>query len=228
VSGFFLTIEGPEGAGKSTQARRLATALEAAGHRVVLTREPGGTGIGEAVRAILLDQTNYAMLPETEALLHTAARSQHVGEIIRPALDDGKIVVCDRFVDSTLAYQGGGRGIAIERLEAIQEIATSGLKPDLKILLDVPVEMGLARRFGASGEVNRMDVAGEAFHRRVRETFLHLARQHPDDWVVVDASQNEAHVTENLLLAVARRTKLFPAVKSTDLLPGNSRAVADV
>jgi dTMP kinase len=228
MSGFFLTFEGPEGAGKSTQARRFADALEAAGHSVLVTREPGGTHIGEAIRAILLEQSNYAMLPETEALLHTAARSQHVGEIIRPALEKGQIVVCDRFVDSTIAYQGGGRGIAIERLEAIQEIATGGLRPDLKILLDVPVEIGLARRFGASSDVNRMDTAGDSFHRRVRETFLNLAHKHPDDWIVIDASQEQPHVTEDLLLAVAARTNLLSAVKDTDFRPGASRTVADV
>jgi dTMP kinase len=212
MCGFFMTIEGPEGAGKSTQARQLASVLEAAGHIVILTREPGGTQIGEAIRAILLEQSNYAMLPETEALLHTAARSQHVGEVIRPALANGQVVVCDRFVDSTLAYQGGGRGIAIERLNAIQQIATGGLKPGLKILLDVPVEIGLARRFGVSGEINRMDTAGEAFHQRVRATFLHLAHQHPDDWVVIDSSRDEGAVTADLIRAVASRTDLLPAV----------------
>jgi dTMP kinase len=228
MTGFFITIEGPEGAGKSTQAHRLASALEAAGHSVVLTREPGGTEIGEAIRAILLEQRNHAMLAETEALLHTAARSQHVGEKIRPALANGQIVVCDRFVDSTLAYQGGGRGIAIERLGAIQEIATGGLKPDLKILFDVPVEVGLARRFGASGEINRMDTAGEDFHRRVRATFLQLAKERPADWIVIDASRNEAEVTEGLIHAVANRTDLLPALKDIDFLPGAARAVADV
>jgi dTMP kinase len=228
MTGFFITIEGSEGAGKSTQARRLASALELAGHSVVLTREPGGTEIGEAIRAILLEHRNHAMLAETEALLHTAARSQHVGEKIRPALANGQIVVCDRFVDSTLAYQGGGRGIAIERLGAIQEIATGGLKPDLKILLDVPVEIGLARRFGTSGEINRMDTAGEGFHRRVRATFLQLADEQPDDWIVIDASRNEAEVTDELIRAVASRTDLLPALKDLDFLPGASRAAADI
>jgi dTMP kinase len=228
MTGFFITIEGSEGAGKSTQARRLASALEVAGHSVVLTREPGGTEIGEAIRAILLEHRNHAMLAETEALLHTAARSQHVGEKIRPALANGQIVVCDRFVDSTLAYQGGGRGIAIERLGAIQEIATGGLKPDLKILLDVPVEIGLARRFGASDEINRMDTAGEEFHRRVRATFLQLADEQPDDWIVIDASRNVAEVTDGMIRAVASRTGLLPALKDIDFLPGASRAVADV
>jgi dTMP kinase len=228
MSGYFITIEGPEGAGKSTQARKLGAALEAAGHRVVVTREPGGTRIGEAIRAILLAEGNYAMLPETEALLHTAARSQHVGEVIRPALDAGQIVVCDRFVDSTLAYQGGGRGLAIERLSAIQEIATGGLRPDLKILLDIPVEVGLARRFGAGTDVNRMDNAGEAFHERVRETFLVLVRQHPADWIVIDASRNEEDVASELLQAVASRTGLFAPGSETGSSPGVARVVADV
>jgi dTMP kinase len=228
MNGYFITIEGPEGAGKSTQAQRLGAALEAAGHSVVVTREPGGTPIGDAIRAILLAEDNYAMLPETEALLHTAARSQHVGEVIRPALEAGQIVVCDRFVDSTLAYQGGGRGLAIERLSAIQEIATRGLRPNLKILLDLPVEIGLARRFGAGDGINRMDNAGEAFHERVRETFLALARQHPADWLVIDASRTEDEVAGELLQAVASRTGLFAPGSGTESSPGVARAVADV
>jgi dTMP kinase len=216
-TGFFLTFEGSEGSGKSTQIKFLSAALAAAGHRVLATREPGGTSIGEAIRAILLDHDNYAMLPETEALLHTAARSQHVGEVIRPALENGMITLCDRFIDSTLAYQGGGRGLAIESLERIQELATGGLRPDLTILLDLPVEIGLARRFGSEGEVNRFDSAGVAFHQRVRMTFLELSRREPDRWAVIDAARSIDEVATDVLSVVATRTSLI-ANRDQDLL----------
>src|SRR5262249_44090333 len=149
-----------EGAGKSTQARLLAIRLKSEGLDVVLTREPGGTPIAEQVRKILLDQANCAMLAETEALLYSAARAQHVGDVIRPALERGAVVVCDRFADSTLAYQGGGRGLSMGDLRAVQRLATGGLTPALRILVDLPVEVGLRRRFGAADEVNRLDVAG--------------------------------------------------------------------
>jgi dTMP kinase len=208
-SGYFLTFEGPEGAGKSTQIKLLSAELEAAGRRVLVTREPGGTPIGEAIRSILLDQGNYAMLPETEALLHTAARSQHVGEVIRPALENGIVVLCDRFVDSTLAYQGGGRGLAMESLELIQELATEGLRPDITILLDLPVEVGLARRFGGEGEINRFDSAGIAFHQRVRLTFLELARREPNRWAVIDALRGVEEIGSDILAVISTRTPLL-------------------
>ncbi len=216
-TGYFLTFEGPEGAGKSTQIKLLSATLEAVGHRVLVTREPGGTQIGEAIRAILLDHGNYAMLPETEALLHTAARSQHVGEVIRPALEDGMVTLCDRFIDSTLAYQGGGRGLAMESLERIQELATGGLRPDLTILLDLPVEVGLARRFGREDEVNRFDSAGVAFHQRVRSAFLELSRREPERWAVIDARRSIDEVAADVLSVVATRTPLM-AKRDQDLL----------
>jgi dTMP kinase len=227
-TGLFLTFEGPEGAGKTTQIKLLASALQAAGHDFFVTREPGGTRIGEAIRSILLDHDNYAMLPETEALLHTAARSQHVGEKIRPALENGSVVLCDRFVDSTLAYQGGGRGLAIDRLGEIQELATGGLRPDLTILLDLPVEVGLARRFQAAGEVNRIDNAGRAFHERVRATYLGLSRQDPERWVVIDADREVGEVAASVLTAVAERTSLFSERHDAERAPGSVRAVADI
>nr|MBA2247684.1 dTMP kinase [Chloroflexia bacterium] len=146
VSGAFIVLEGPEGGGKTVQARRLATTLERAGHRVVLTREPGGTAVGEAVRGILLGHHDYAILPETEALLMSAARAQHVREVIVPAQERGAVVVCDRYVDSTYAYQGGGRHLERNALATVQGFATGGIEPDLKLLLDLPVEIGLRRR----------------------------------------------------------------------------------
>ena len=182
----FIVLEGPEGAGKSVQAERLAGFLEQRGWRVVLTREPGGTPLGDAIRALLLSPGNYAMLPETEALLLAAARAQHVRERIRPALEAGTAVVSDRYVDSTLAYQGGGHGIPIDALLPIQAFATGGLMPDLRILLDVPVDIGLQRRHADPASVNRIDRASRAFHCRVRETYLALAAARPEAWSVVD------------------------------------------
>lgn len=227
-SGFFLSFEGPEGAGKSTQIALLSTALEAVGREVVITREPGGTQIGEAIRAILLDHDNYAMLAETEALLHTAARSQHVGEVIRPALENGKVVVCDRFIDSTLAYQGGGRGLAMNSLESIQEFAIGVLRPDLTILLDLPVEIGLSRRFGSAAGVNRFDSAGVQFHQRVRVAFLELATRDPERWIVIDASRTVEELAADVLLAVTARTPLFAGRDGAQISPGASRTGTDL
>ena len=189
MPGTFLVLEGPEGSGKSTQARRLAEVLRQDGWSVVVTREPGGTAIGEQIRRVLLDPGNCAMLAETEALLISAARAQHVAEVIRPALAEGNIVVCDRYVDSTLAYQGGGRGLAIEPLLAVQRFATGGLAPDRRVLLDLPVEVGLERRLKGAGEVNRLDLAELSFHHRVRETYLRLAAEDPAGWSVVEADR---------------------------------------
>jgi len=203
VAGRFIVFEGPEGAGKSLQASRLAGALRDDGYDVVLTREPGGTPLGEEIRSLLLRADGYDMLPEAEALLMTAARAQHVADVIKPALAAGAIAVCDRFVDSTLAYQGGGRGLPREPLEALQRFATGGLVPDLRILLDLPVAVGLSRRLSEQESVNRIDAANLAFHERVRQTFLTLAAKHPASWVVIDAQQPVADVARQVWEAVA-------------------------
>lgn len=203
--GMFVALEGPEGAGKSTQAAALARAVEAAGFSVILTREPGGTAIGEQVRRIVLDPGNCAMLAEAEVLLYAAARAQHVGEVLRPALAAGSVVICDRYVDSTYAYQGGGRMLDMGSLRRVQEYATRGLLPHLRILLDLPVEAGLERRFTGPETVNRMDLADLAFHRRVREAFLALAAADPDGWVRIDASATTDDVTAAVLEAVMPR-----------------------
>ena len=203
MRGRFIVFEGPEGAGKSTQAVRLAAWLEARGHDVVMTREPGGTEIGESIRSILLVSEGRAMLPATEALLYAAGRAQHVGEVIRPALARGAVVVCDRFVDSSLAYQAGGLGLPLADVAAIQGLATGGLAPDLKILLDLPVDVGLARRF-AAGAVNRVDLAGVAFHERVRSTYHRQVATSPDDWLVVDATESPEWVAAAVAAAVGR------------------------
>jgi dTMP kinase len=187
--GRFIAFEGPEGAGKSTQIRRLAEALERAGHDVVTTREPGGTPMGDAIRGVLLGSQDYAMLPQTEAFLLSAARVQHVHDIIRPALGRGAIVLCDRFVDSSLAYQGGGHGMAETDLRCLERIATDGLAPDLRILLDLPVKEGLARRHRDAASINRIDRADLEFHERVRVAYHVLAEDNPGGWVIVDATQ---------------------------------------
>ena len=205
ASGFFIALEGPEGAGKSTQATALRSEISRAGFPVVLTREPGGTAVGEQIRAVVLDQSNCAMLPETEVLLYAAARAQHVGEVLRPALESGAVVICDRYVDSTFAYQGGGRQLDMSTLKSIQQYATGGLAPDLRVLLDLPVEVGLQRRLADAVEVNRLDVAEPGFHRRVRDAFLGLASEDPDGWVVIDASATPDQVTSAVLSAVMPR-----------------------
>jgi len=214
VEGIFIVFEGPEGSGKSTQARLLANLLKSEVREVVLTREPGGTPIAEQVRTILLDQANCAMLPETEALLYSAARAQHVGDVIRPALERGAVVICDRFADSTLAYQGGGRGLSIDDLRTIQRLATGGLTPTLRILVDVPVEVGLRRRFGVEAEVNRLDVAGVEFHERVRAAYLRMAVEDPSTWAVVDGEGTVDEVEERIVQAVTRHTGLGVTAKA--------------
>ncbi|MDQ4045403.1 MAG: dTMP kinase [Chloroflexota bacterium] len=187
--GTFIVFEGPEGAGKSTQMRRLAEVLARAGHDVVATREPGGTPVGDAIRGVLLGSGGYAMLPETEALLLSAARVQHVHDVIRPALVRGAVVLCDRFADSTLAYQGGGHGMAEGELRCLERIATAGLAPDLRVLLDLPAAAGLERRHLDVASVNRIDRADLAFHERVAAAYRSLAERDPEGWAVIDASQ---------------------------------------
>jgi len=202
-SAILVTLEGGEGAGKSTQARALAARLEAIGQPVVLTREPGGTAFGEIARTLVLhhalNEGNAAFrLDETaELLTFAAARAQHVDELIRPALVRGAVVICDRFADSSVAYQGYGRGIALALIEQANTLALRGLRPDLTVLLDLPVEIGLARRRGESApdEFEREDVA---FHERLRAGFLTLAAAEPDRWLVVDARQTPAQITETI------------------------------
>lgn len=216
MRGFFLVFEGPEGSGKSTQAARLVDWLKTDGYTVVQTREPGGTLIGERVRTVLLDPANYAMLPETEALLYAAARAQHVGELIRPALAAGSIVVCDRFVDSSIAYQVGGRGLPLDAVTGIQGLATGGLQPDLRVLLDLPVDVGLARRFAETHQINRLDQADLEFHERVRSCYLDLAKRDPAGWLVIDAQAPPATVHRVITASVRERLlrrQVGPAVE---------------
>jgi dTMP kinase len=203
--GEFIAFEGIDGSGKSTQSRELAERIRATGRSVVLTREPGGTPIGEAIRALLFDRNLGEFEPRTEALLHSAARAQHVAELIAPALDRGEVVITDRFIDSTLAYQGGGNHLSLVDLESIQAFAVQDTYPDLRILIDVPPETGLARRLADAANVNRVDEAGLLYHSRVAETFRQLAAVHPDRWFIVDGSLHPDEITELILDAVRNR-----------------------
>ena len=203
--GRFIVFEGPEGAGKSVQADRLAAHLRLHGRAVVQTREPGGTAIGDEIRAVLLAMRSEPVMPETEVLLLAAGRAQHVREKIRPALERGDDVICDRYVDSTLAYQGGGRGLPLETLLPIQRFATGGLTPDLRILLDLPVEEGLRRRFADPESVNRIDQDDLAFHQRVRAAYCSLAAAEPDGWAVIDASRSIDEVAADVVASVRNR-----------------------
>jgi dTMP kinase len=201
--GWFITIEGPEGAGKTTQAQRLAATLEASGQEVLITREPGGTWLGERLRDLLLARTGSTARadPLTDAFLFNAARRQLVVEVVRPALEAGRTVVCARYADSTMAYQGYGAGVALERLRDLEAIATDGLTPDLTILLDLPVEAGLARK--APGDVTRFEAEFDlAFHRRVRDGFLTMADAAPGRFAVVDALQSADAVATHIARAV--------------------------
>lgn len=203
----FITFEGPEGSGKSSQLPALAEFLRQQGRAITTTREPGGTEIGNQVRAVLMSLQNTAMMPRTEALLFCAARAQLVEQVIRPALGRGEVVLSDRYADSTLAYQGFGRGCNLDELRSLLNFATGGLWPDLTLLMDVPVEEGLRRKRSGGGEWNRLDAWEVALHQRIRQGFLGLARQNPERWIIIDASQSAEMVQLALRQAVLSRLK---------------------
>jgi dTMP kinase len=197
--GLFITLEGIEGSGKSTQIRHLAALLARAGFHVLQTREPGGTATAEAIRHILLTAASHEpVTPQTEALLILAARCQHVTHLIRPALRRGTVVLCDRFSDSTFAYQGSARGLDLQWLRAANEVATGGLTPDLTLVLDLPASVGLARRRADRGEQNRLDRETERFHRKVRRGFLALAAEEPGRMTIVNANRPAQEVQDEL------------------------------
>ena len=201
----FITLEGPEGSGKSSQIGLLAEFLRENGYAVVQTREPGGTRIGDQIRACLHDVANTEMTAVTEVLLYAASRAQHVDELIRPALAAGKIVLCDRFADSTIAYQGYGRGLSLDALHTLTHIATGGLRPHLTLLLDIDVERGLARRQVGGEEMNRLDLEAVGFHQRVRQGYHTLAGADPERWIIVDADRPVGEVQRDLCTAVLAR-----------------------
>jgi dTMP kinase len=188
----FITFEGPDGSGKSTQINLLAEHLSRQGYQVLCTREPGGTAIGDQIRQVLHDINNTEMSARAEILLYSASRAQLVEQVILPHLAQGGVVLCDRYADSTYAYQGYGRQLDFGTLRLITEFATQGLKPNLTIYLDVPVEEGLRRKSAANitgeGEWNRMDQLELAFHQRVRTGYLEMAHKAPERWLIVDAS----------------------------------------
>ncbi len=203
MKGLFITFEGTEGSGKSTQITLLADYLKSRGRAVTLTREPGGTPIGDQIRKILLDPLNTALDPAAELLLYAASRAQHLAERIRPALEAGGIVLCDRFSDATLAYQGQGRGLDVEMIRALDRIVTTGLRPHLTILLDLDVAAGLSRARGRNSSAGlehegRFEEEDAAFHDRVRKGYRALARQEPDRIRVVDASRPPEEVQKDI------------------------------
>jgi dTMP kinase len=203
VTGRFVSLEGGEGVGKSTQAKALAAALRARGHDVVETREPGGSPGAEAIRGLLLEGEVDRWTPGTEALLFAAARSDHVARTIRPALDSGKWVICDRFLDSSLAYQGGAGGVGMAAVARLHAIGSGGLLPDRTLLLDLPSFDASFRTFARDrGQSDRMTRKGDGYHDGVAEAFRSLAGQYPDRYRVIDAEGTPDEVTERLLTAL--------------------------
>lgn len=204
--GRFITFEGPEGGGKSTQVQALAEALRAEGRTVLVTREPGGTPLAEKIRGLLREELEDPPVTRSEVLLFLAARAQVVANVIRPALARGEWVLCDRFADSTFAYQGYGRGIALDLLRQLNDFATEGLVPDLTVLLDVPPEVSrarlAARQAATATAADRIEQAGADFHARLRTGFLELARAEPARFAVIDASQPLAEVSRQVRAAV--------------------------
>lgn len=200
----FITLEGPEGCGKTTQAKLLAESLETRGVRVKLTREPGGDPVSEEIRAVLLDGPDHSVVDRTELLLYLAARAQHTERVIRPALAEGCVVICARYADSTIAYQGYGSGLDLDLVRRMNDFATGGLVPDLTILLDIDVETGLSRQH----DWNRMERKAVEYHERVRQGFLTEARLDPDRFAVVDASASIDAVHAEALRILATRLHL--------------------
>ena len=212
MRGKFISFEGPEGGGKSTQAQTLADILRSEGKTVLMTREPGGTRLAEKIRGLLREELEDPPVARSEVLLFLAARAQIVAQVIQPALARGDWVICDRFADSTFAYQGYGRGIDVARLRLLNDFATEGLLPDLTILLDVPSEVSrarlAARQAATATTADRIERAGCAFHRRLRDGFLDLAKAEPERFVVIDASGSRDTVAGQVWSAVRKLVNL--------------------
>lgn len=200
--GVFITFEGGEGCGKSTQQRLLTRRIEATGRTVRSLREPGGTVVGEAVRTVLLDPEHSGLDATSEVLLYEAARAQLVAEVIEPALEAGEVVLCDRFYDSSTAYQGHARGLPLEQIELLNRIATGGLTPDRTLLLDIDAALGV-QRATCEGGADRLECEDIAFHERVREGFLRVAAEHADRFRIIDASGDVETVAARVASAVA-------------------------
>ena len=202
----FITLEGPEGSGNTTAVEVAVKRLQEMGYEIVRTREPGGTPIAEQIRNVILDKANTKMDPRTEALLYAASRRQHLVEKVWPALKEGKIVICDRYLDSSLAYQGGARGLGIDNILNINLFATENTWPDLTLLFDIKPEDGLKRiAANANREVNRLDLEKIEFHQKVRDSFLYLAKRYPERFIVIDASKSKEEVANATLEAILSR-----------------------
>lgn len=216
MAGFFLTFEGVEGGGKTTQARLLAEALRKRGHTVLVTREPGGTEVGTVLRRLVLEPAGTPLGAEAELLLLLADRAQHVRDVILPGLRDNAVVISDRFLDSTLAYQGYGRGIPLDLLHRLNSFASQARLPDFTVLLDVPVEVGLRRASQSRGAsaVDRFEAQTHAFHHRVRQGFLAVAREHPGRVCVVDAAQPVDRIHQQIVSSVLERMGQAASSKS--------------
>ena len=206
----FITLEGPDGSGKSMQIPPLAEFIRQQGYEVLTTREPGGTSIGDQIRQVIMKLGNTSMNPRTEILLFCAARAQIVEEVLHPNLQRGVVVLSDRYADSTLAYQGYGHGVNLDDLHMLLNFATGGLKPDLTLLLDVDAEEGLKRRQSCGGEWNRLDAYALEFHRRVREGYHELAKAEPERWQTIDASQSPEMVQSNLRRIILKKLTSAP------------------
>ena len=204
MKGTFITFEGCEGAGKSTQIRLLSQYLAERGKECVVTREPGGSAISEAIRTVILDGKNTAMTDECEALLYAAARAQHLSDTVLPALEAGKTVLCDRYIFSSFAYQGYGRGLDMEFLRAVNSFALQGHMPDITLFLDIPPRSAFERKHGAD-QNDRIEQAGEAFHARVYQGYLRLAEEYPGQIVRVDCSGTKFETNEKIRALLAGR-----------------------
>jgi len=204
----FITLEGPEGSGKTSAAKRIVSELENLGYKVLFTREPGGTPIAEQIRNVILDKANTKLDARAEALLYAASRRQHLVEKVLPALNEGKVVICDRYIDSSLAYQGGARGLGIDEVLNINMFATENKFPDLTLLFDIDPRLGLERiNKNKNREVNRLDLEKLEFHNKVRQTFLELSKTYAKRYVVIDASKSEDEVGKASLAAILKKLK---------------------
>ena len=202
----FITLEGPEGSGKTSAIKIVKETLEKEGYQIVMTREPGGTPISEQIRNVILDKANTSMDYRTEALLYAASRRQHLVEKVWPNVREGKLVICDRYLDSSLAYQGYARGLGVEDILNVNMYATEGTFPNLTLLFDLEPEVGLARiNSNSEREVNRLDLEKLDFHHRVRNGYLSLAKRFPDRFVIIDASKPLEEVAASALKAIKER-----------------------
>lgn len=201
MRGVFITFEGPDGSGKTTQIKLLEKYFKEKGYDILITREPGGTNISEQIRNVILDKNNIEMDRITEALLYAASRAQHVAQIIKPALLEGKAIICDRFVDSSIVYQGIGRNLGIDFIKKINDMATEGTEPDITFLMKISPDLGLSRKF-SSDECNRLDMEKLEFHNKVYEGYLKLESLYPERIIGVDAAKSIEEIYKDIIKIV--------------------------